>query len=294
MTSASLFQTPAWFEVLNLGFGTSSHRINDTLAVTVFRIGPLGLAYANFPVGIRTLRALDTVMQPEIHRAIKAVGGDLLRFSVPESLARQKTVGVLRLPETCIHNLVDWTEQGLASDVRYKIRRTRRENIQIRPARGSDAPFIYKLYRATVKRHEGRLRYSPAYFSVICKLAETMQQVSGLIAETPDHIPCGFIITVQNSECTYYLHGGFDSASANMRPGYALMFEAIKQARENGCTSFNFMASPVNQHSLIDFKEKWGGETYDLFNYDIPISKIGHLVQFGMYLRRRIFFQRWI
>jgi lipid II:glycine glycyltransferase (peptidoglycan interpeptide bridge formation enzyme) len=292
MTSVSFFLTPAWFDVLNLGFGTSSHRINGTLAVTIFRIGPLGFAYANFPVGIRTREALDTVMQPEINRAIKAEGGDLLRFSVPESLAQQGASGALRLPETCIHNLADWTEQGLAGDVRYEVRRSRREGIEIRPARLSDARFLYESYQATVKRHAGQLRYTQRYFEALCRLAETSQEVTVLIAVTPHELPCGFIVTARSGEDVFYLHAGFDHEHASGRPSYALLCAAITEAREKGCNRFNMMASPVHQPMLVRFKEKWGGQTQDLLNFDIPISMVGRIARVGQQLRQALFLRR--
>jgi lipid II:glycine glycyltransferase (peptidoglycan interpeptide bridge formation enzyme) len=292
MTSPPFLQTPAWFDVLDQGFGTTSQRINESLAVTVFRIGPLGLTYVNFPVGIRSQATLDAVMQPETRRAIKSMGGDLLRFSILESLAQQKANDALRLPETCIHNLADWSEQGLTSDVRYEIRRSRREGIEIRPARLSDARFLYESYQATVKRHAGQLRYTPRYFEALCRLAETSQEVTGLIAVTPHELPCGFIVTARSGEDAFYLHAGFDHEHANGRPSYALLCTAITEAREKGCNRFNMMASPAHQPMLVRFKEKWGGQTQDLLNFDIPISMVGRIAGVGLQLRQVLLLRR--
>jgi lipid II:glycine glycyltransferase (peptidoglycan interpeptide bridge formation enzyme) len=227
-------------------------------------------------------------MQPETRQTLKKMGADILRFSVPESLAQGEGNYGLSLPETCIINLADWSEQGLDSDVRYKTRRARREGIQTRPIRVSDASFMYELYRLTVNRHEGRLRYTPRYFSAICNLLESSQDVYGLIAETPEQKPCGFIVTARADDTTYYLHGGFDPANANNRPGYVLMCAAIKLARDNGCVRFNLMSSPENQPTLVRFKEKWGGQTQPLFNLDIPISKFGQIAHLGLRVRQRL------
>lgn len=287
MNAPNFFQTAAWFDVLNKGFGARGRRMNDALAATLFRFGPLGLAYANFPVGIRTPEALEAVMRPETWRALKEMGGDLLRFSVPESLAQALGGNGGSLPETCIQNLADWSEEGLGSDVRYEIRRSRREGILIRPSRLSDARFMFELYRITVERHEGRLRYTPSYFAALCQLAQSAPDISGLIAETSERMPCGFVITAQSGEETYYLHAAFSQAHASGRPSYALLCSAITEARNNGRRRFNLMASPASQPSLVRFKEKWGGQTRPLLNFDIPISRLGNLTRLALQVRQR-------
>ncbi len=289
MTSSRSLQSAAWFDVLNKGFGARSHRIDDCLAATLFRIGPLEVAYANFPFGIRTAEALAAVMQPEIRSTLRAIGADLLRFSVPASLAAGLGGNALRLPETCIQHLADWSEINLDSDVRYEIRRSRRAGVVLRPAGIADAQFMFVLYRDTVKRHGGRLRYTPSYFAALCQLAASGPEISGLIAETAERLACGFVVTAQSGEEAYYLHAGFDPQHANARPGYALLCAAISQARDSGHRNFNLMASPVDQPALLRFKEKWGGRTQALCNFDIPISNVGHVTRFALQASRRLF-----
>jgi lipid II:glycine glycyltransferase (peptidoglycan interpeptide bridge formation enzyme) len=212
---------------------------------------------------------------------------------VPESLAPGRGKGELRLAETVIHTLAAWREENLDGDVRYEIRRSRREGVTIRPVSLSDARFMFESYRDTVKRHEGRLRYTQPYFEALCQFSQTPPPgISGLIAETSERMPCGFLVTAQSGADAYYLHAAFDHAQASGRPSYALLCAAITQARNNGSRCFNLMASPVNQPALVRFKEKWGGQTGPLLNFDIPISRLGHLARLGLQLRQRLFFPR--
>jgi lipid II:glycine glycyltransferase (peptidoglycan interpeptide bridge formation enzyme) len=145
---------------------------------------------------------------------------------------------------------------------------------------------MFTLYGDTVKRHEGRIRYTQSYFEAICKLTQSVPDISGLIAETAEGIPCGFIVTAQSGKATYYLHAGFDLKYASGRPSYALLCKAITQARDNGSCCFNLMASPAGQAELIRFKEKWRGHTQPLVNFDIPVSKFGHIAHLGLQVFR--------
>ena len=48
--------------------------------------------------------------------------------------------------------------------------------------------------------------------------------------------------------------------------------------QNQGMECFNFMASPVNQPSLIRYKEKWGGVTRQLRVYEIPLRRLNSLL----------------
>ena len=288
MNERLFFETDTWLDVLNTGFGAYSRRINDLLTATVFRAGPLSVAYVNFPIGIRTPEAQVSVEQSDTRRALEEMGGDLLRYSVPETLVQGQNSSVLSLPETCIFDLSKWSEETLDGDVRYEIRRSRRENTTIRPARIADARLMFDLYLQTISRHDGRKRYTQRYFEALCQLAESTPVLCCNVAETANGIPCGFVITAKHGDDTFYLHAAFDRKHSQTRASYALLATAIAQARESGSTCFNLMASPAHQKTLVNFKEKWGGQSHLLHNFDIPISAIGQIARLGLQLSQHV------
>ena len=51
---------------------------------------------------------------------------------------------------------------------------------------------------------------------------------------------------------------------------------------------FNLMASPAGQPELVRFKEKWGGQTQLLLNFDVPVSALGTLTRFGLLVKQRM------
>lgn len=281
-------QTAAWFNVLEQGFGARTAKIAPGLALTIFRIGPIRVAYANFPAGLRTAEACEAIRATESRRTMQSLHIDLLRYSVPESLAQGTSrMGVIALPETCIHDLPNWTEDHLDGSVRYEIRRARREGTCIRPASPRDAPILARLYRETVLRRGGRPKYTSRYFEALCQLDAPSPGIDVLIAEAPGHPPCGFLVAARDGMETYYLHAAHDHAQTNRRASYALLSAAITQARDEGCDRFNLMVSPAGQQALLRFKEKWGGETRPLLHIDQPISLTGRMVCLGLGIRRR-------
>ena len=134
----------------------------------------------------------------------------------------------------------------------------------------ADGAEAFKLYSETVKRQRGALRYNEAYFVNLIELARMSPQIRVLIARTAKTIT-GFTVVVRHGPAGFYLHGGTDLAFRQYRPSAMLLYTAIQWAQGLACSSFNFMSSPVDQQSLVSFKEKWGGETRQHRTYTLPL-----------------------
>ena len=112
----------------------------------------------------------------------------------------------------------------------------------------------------------GTARYTERYFTSLAEhsVSNHLVDVRRAVLDTDT---AGFLVTGRHADTTYYLHGGTDPGFRNLSPSDLLMADAIRSAREAGCSRFNFMASPPQQDSLVRYKEKWGGETRQLQNY---------------------------
>ena len=55
----------------------------------------------------------------------------------------------------------------------------------------------------------------------------------------------------------------------------------VRMARDAGCESFNFMSSPADQPSLVQYKEKWGGETRAQRTYTLRLSAVYSIFRFA-------------
>jgi CelD/BcsL family acetyltransferase involved in cellulose biosynthesis len=61
-----------------------------------------------------------------------------------------------------------------------------------------------------------------------------------------------------------------DERYRDISPNHYLFWEAIKLACEQGYRIFDFGRTSPNNHSLMDFKERWGTKVIDLHEYYYP------------------------
>jgi hypothetical protein len=276
-TRERFFCSPEWFDILDKGFRAQSMLVGAPwgVAVTRFKVGPLALGYANFPIGLQSREQHSFLLAKETRALLRKAGVYILRWQVPVAVVPE-ILAKRVLPVTEIDDLQSWREDGLNPGVRYELRRSRREGLRIREARLEETDRLHALYVRTVSRHRGQVRYTLSYFTALLRLAvvgEKVQCYVGTPDKTDDAI--GFIVTVEDGVAAYYLHGGFDRAHAALRPGYGLLAHAIQHAQHAGCRQFELLASPPGQHSLVRFKEQMGGSTVDSAVFDVPIGLAG-------------------
>ena len=72
----------------------------------------------------------------------------------------------------------------------------------------------------------------------------------------------------------YALHSSYDRAFNRYCVTDMLLEQATEYARSHGAVTFNMGASPAGQPKLVEFKEKWGGVTHELYTYEWPLSPL--------------------
>ncbi|MFQ5419253.1 MAG: GNAT family N-acetyltransferase [Anaerolineae bacterium] len=285
----SFFHIPAWQSVLSAAFGARAcygltADDGEAVALTIFPLGPFRVAFAGFPagglVGGRPFTAETAV---SLSKAAFPAAVHMLRLVVspfPE---------LVDLPfpfaetwETAVLDLPNWDEKRLSSAVRRNVRKAEKQGIIIVPAVSADAPVIFQLYRETVKRHGGSLRYNPGYFQALVKLAQETAVLRCWLAKKGEET-AAFLVAAQEGDIVYYLHGAVNRIHQQARPGDLLFHRAIQWAKNQGAGQFNMMASPLSQPGLVRYKEKWGGVTARQRTYDVPVNLVGN---FSMWLIR--------
>lgn len=265
--------TDVWQSVLQEGFGASALRLESVGrpfgTVTCFRAGPLSIGYLNFPSELplaHTRRPLPA--SRALRRAISSAGLDVLRFQLPFDDPRFRTT---RINRTVIEGLGEWSTKD-----RTKSRRTRnklhRGDVRIRPASQVDAKSVHRLYTATVRRHDGQLRYSTDYFAALVRWSEADSRIRVLVANparSGSEPVVAFIAFVLGENRGCYLHGGHDPKYRSLYAADQLFLTMIRETREAGAAELDLLASPATQSSLTRYKESWGGRTEMLFQYSI-------------------------
>jgi lipid II:glycine glycyltransferase (peptidoglycan interpeptide bridge formation enzyme) len=273
-----------WSKLLQESFGGYALRStvdaagSRSLGWFVFRLGPLGIAYPRFPVG---LHDEDIASFPELHAhlaQLRSRGVDVAQISVTGDPGICASAGYhsVDLPDTTIHDLQDWSDAALTPSCRTKVRRAARHGLRVEDAGPADASELSGLYRQSLARHGGAARYPQRYFESLAREATRNAAVRIGIARTTTNEAVGFIATVIHGHRTSYLHGGFDQSATRLRPGYACMHWAIREAQRAGSTEFRMLTSPLKQPALVDYKESFGGKTRIRRHFSVPTSLLGH------------------
>ncbi|MFE8032937.1 GNAT family N-acetyltransferase [Thiohalocapsa marina] len=232
--------------------------------ITVFKAGPFRVGYLGFPTGGILGNPLESSHIEDLRRLKLPL--DVLRVPVsgfgPTSLSTEiaRACCCARAPETAIANLQGWTACP-PEKVRRALRRAAR--IPFSTADLKDGVFatdLYELYRDTVSRNAGSLRYTSAYFAEVIRLAASHPALRCLGAISEDYL-IGFLVVALEGSYAYYLHGGTRQDCTHRHVADVLMADAIGWAEAQGMSGFNFMASPQEQPGVIRFKEKFGGRT---------------------------------
>lgn len=274
-----LFTSPGWLGLLQDGFGCQSVHVHDVknkidYPIAVFKAGPFRVAYLAFPVGA-ALGSVDRYQQLAeclrgLHRSARphCLRASLSGFDDQEKL----DLNCAETPETAIVDLPTWTLGLASSNVRRDLKRARKAALTVREAVLEDSKALYELYANTIKRNQGSLRYNATYFEKLVTLSSVCDDLR-VLASGPVGAPAAFVAAARHDEAGYYLHGGSDPAQRQHRPAALLMHAAISWAQSHQCRLFNFMSSPPDQPSLVQYKEKWAGTTRTHRTYTFPIRR---------------------
>lgn len=263
-----LFSSLGWLAILRDTLGAQiifllNDEDKDRMTLAIFHAGPFKVGYLGFPVGLTlegnaidslTIKKFLKTGSKVVHQLrIPLVGGNNNQFTERIII---KTTYI-----TEIQKLSEWEAGKLSNSVLRNIKKAIRLGVKVMDAvqreQGLD---MYRLYKQTVERHEGALRYNQSYFCSLITLSQRSSLLKCFLAIKGEEI-IAFLIVGINHEVAFYLHGSVDYKYQSLRPFDLLFLRAIEWAKENKCYKYNMMDSPGDQPSLVRYKEKWGGVT---------------------------------
>ena len=246
------------------------------IVITIFKAGPFRIGYVGFPKGgVLGKHGINEECILAVSKARFPFPLHLLR--IPCSSFDKKNVfdlDAVTTPETAIVDLQRWKVSSVPKLSRY-VKRANRSGLKVIDA----SPVLlqgqncYRLYKETIRRNDGNLRYNKDYFNELIELSHIQSNVRCLLAFLQDEL-AGFIVIVMHKQTAYYLHGASKVSLRRYCASDRLLFKGIVWAKEMGMNCFNFMASPNDQPSLIRYKEKWGGITRNQYVYELPINPL--------------------
>ncbi len=148
---------------------------------------------------------------------------------------------------------------------RYNTRLSERKMVTVRPgSAGEIIDVFYPLLSEAGRRDNFAVEPLSFFVELACTLMPT-KMLTLLLAEL-DEKPIGGLLMVTYGPRATYLYGGISNTNRDAMIGYALQWEAIKLAKQAGCThydmyGFDRFCNPRNRYGRFSrFKSQYGGE----------------------------------
>ena len=206
----------------------------------------------------------------------------------PEQIQFRNTVMLDITPdeETILGNMKQKT--------RYNIRYAGRKGVTVRQGTAVDWPLMYEMYATTAAR-DGFLIRPRAYYLDAWQSLHKVNMGQALIAEY-DGEPLGAVIIIKFHQTAIYMYGASTEQERKRMPNYLLQWEAIRWAKAQGCTRYDFWGAPdefVEEDKLWGvwrFKSGFNGEVHrHLGAWDFPTRPWAYkLITQGLPAYRRL------
>jgi peptidoglycan pentaglycine glycine transferase (the first glycine) len=131
---------------------------------------------------------------------------------------------------------------NMKQKTRYNIRLAVKKGIKTRIATELDFHLLYRMYAETAQR-DGFIIRSEAYYTDLWQLLYKKKMAYGLIAEYEGEPLAGLVLFIYD-QCAWYFYGMSTEKNRNFMPTYLLQWEAIRLAKQLGCTLYDLWGAP--------------------------------------------------
>jgi peptidoglycan pentaglycine glycine transferase (the first glycine) len=196
----------------------------------------------------------------------------------------------IQFQNTVLINVNSSEEELLAymkPKTRYNIRLAEKKGVSIRIGILGDLPGLYKMYAETSVRDGFVIRDENYYITVWKLFMQNFDRLSvnvpaciPLVAEVDNELVAAIFLFMFASRA-YYVYGMSRNLHRDKMPTHLLQWEAMKRAKENGCTIYDLWGAPEifdesdSMWGVYRFKEGLGGEVIrTLGAYDFAPTKV--------------------
>lgn len=145
-----------------------------------------------------------------------------------------------------VHLNLEQSEEALLAAMkqktRYNIRLAGRKGIEIRHGTDADFAIIGEMYKQTAKRDGFAIR-PLSYYLDIWQAFYDAKIAHPILAEYEGK-PIAAVVLVKFGKTTLYMYGASTNEQRNKMPTYLLQWEAVRWAKEQGCTTYDFWGAP--------------------------------------------------
>ena len=193
----------------------------------------------------------------------------------PQQIQFANSVWINTVPET------DELLANMKQRTRYKVRLAEKKGVAVRQGGPSDFVPIANLYAETSARDNFLIREKDYYLDVWKRFYDE-GMLTPLIAEVEGQMVAAVMIFV-TGKTARYVYGMSGAEHREKMPNYLLQWEAIKLAKEKGCTIYDLWGAPDEftesdrMWGVYQFKRGLGGEVVITPGaWDLPVNKLGY------------------
>jgi lipid II:glycine glycyltransferase (peptidoglycan interpeptide bridge formation enzyme) len=117
-----------------------------------------------------------------------------------------------------------------------------------------------------MKRNRAAAKYPLQWFDAVYKEMVGRHLGVFLFAEL-NRVAVAGVVLINSPNSTHYLHNGSQYEFLKFCPNELLIHFSLEEAVKKGNSCFDFMGSGAKDLSLLQFKEKWGGQSKDVCTY---------------------------
>jgi lipid II:glycine glycyltransferase (peptidoglycan interpeptide bridge formation enzyme) len=142
---------------------------------------------------------------------------------------------------------------GMKSKTRYNIRLAARKGIEIRSGTAADLPAMAAMYAETAARDGFGIRPRDYYLDIWRAFYEA--GMAHLLLAEYEGEPVAAVLLVKYGQRAIYMYGASTDKERNRMPNYLLQWEAIRWAKAQGCTVYDFWGAP---DEFVETDRLWG------------------------------------
>jgi len=179
-----------------------------------------------------------------------------------QALGLRPTLRTIQPARTILVDIAPSEDEILAAmkqKTRYNIRLSERKGVSVRRGDLKDTTTFYALMTETGTRDDFGI-HSEAYYRRALELFLPNDQATLLLAEVKGE-PVAGLIAFAIGHKSWYFYGASSNRHRKKMPTYALQWEAIRWAKQQGCTSYDLWGIPdADEESLeATFTERSDG-----------------------------------
>ena len=233
----------------------------DTGAQILFRSLPLGFSLAYLPKGpvgpnwnslwgevdqvCRQRRAVFLKVEPD------AWAGEISEEAALAQVGFRPSRHALQPPRTIVINIEGDEENILAEmkqKTRYNIRLAGRKAVEVRASNDLDA--FTEMMEITGERDAFGV-HTGEYYRRAHELFHPLGMCELFVATYQDQPLAGLMVFARGKRA-WYFYGASNNRERNRMPTYLIQWEAIRWAKEQGCTSYDLWGVPDHDEAVLE------------------------------------------